>query len=138
MSVGLLIITHEGIGTALLAAATRMLGCCPLTAEILSITEESKRDQLQIQALRMAERLDAGDGVLVLTDLYGSTPANIARSLGAQPAVRVLTGVNLPMLVRLLNYSGLPLDEIAAKAESGGRDGVLMCPGAAAQPEDDG
>jgi PTS system ascorbate-specific IIA component len=137
MSVGLLIITHEGIGATLLAAATRMLGRCPLSAETLSITEESQRDQLQIQAKDIAERLDAGDGVLVLTDLYGSTPANIARSLGTQSAVRVLTGVNLPMLVRLLNYSGLPLDEIAAKAESGGRDGVLMCPGVTAEPEDD-
>jgi PTS system ascorbate-specific IIA component len=129
MSVGLLIITHEAIGGTLLAAATRMLGQCPMVADTLSITEESERDQLQIRALRMAERLDSGDGVLVLTDLYGSTPANIARTLGEAPAVRVLTGVNLPMLVRVLNYPDLPLEELAAKAESGGRDGVLMCPG---------
>jgi PTS system ascorbate-specific IIA component len=124
-----LIITHEDIGATLLAAATRMLGRCPLAADTLSITEESERDRLQVRALRMARRLDTGDGVLVLTDLFGSTPANIARSLGSNRDIRVLTGVNLPMLVRVLNYAALPLEEIAAKAESGGKDGVLLCPG---------
>jgi len=128
MSVGLLIITHKGIGSSLLATATRILGTCPLSAATLSVTEEAERDQLQQQAFQMAEQLDTGDGLLVLTDLFGSTPANIARNLHSQPAVRVLTGVNLPMLVRALNYPTLPLAEIAAKAESGGRDGVLICP----------
>jgi PTS system ascorbate-specific IIA component len=138
MSVGLLIITHGGIGTSLLAAATRMLGRCPLDADTLAITEESERDRLQNRARRMAERLDAGDGVLVLTDLYGSTPANIAGALGSLPAVRVLTGVNLPMLVRVLNYPALPLEEIAAKAQSGGREGVLLCPRGDARTEEAG
>jgi len=128
MSVGLLLITHKGIGTSLLATATRMLGTCPLLADTLSVGEETERDQLQRQALRMAERLDTGDGLLVLTDLFGSTPANIACTLQQKSAVRVVTGVNLPMLVRALNYPGLPLAQMAAKAESGGRDGVLTCP----------
>jgi PTS system ascorbate-specific IIA component len=136
MSVGLLIITHGGIGASLLAAATRMLGRCPLDADTLAVTQESERDRLQDRASRMAERLDAGDGVLVLTDLYGSTPANIASALGSLPAVRVLTGVNLPMLVRVLNYPALPLEEIAVKAESGGRDGVLRCPRETTRAED--
>lgn len=127
MSVGLLIITHKGIGNSLLATATRILGACPLSAGTLSVTEETERDQLQRQALQLADRLDTGDGVLVLTDLFGSTPANIACTLQGRPAVRILTGVNLPMLVRVLNYPTLPLVEIAAKAESGGRDGVFMC-----------
>jgi PTS system ascorbate-specific IIA component len=104
-----------------------MLGGCPLAADTLSVEEESERDQLQALALRMLQRLDEGDGVLVLTDLYGSTPANIARALGSRRSVRVLTGINLPMLVRVLNYPDLPLAEIAIKAESGGRDGVLAC-----------
>ena len=128
MSVGLLIITHNDIGASLLTTATRMLGTCPLPARALAVTEDSERASLEVHALGMAEELDMGDGVLVLTDLFGSTPANIARSLQAHPAVRVLTGVNLPMLVRVLNYPSLPLADIAVKAESGGRDGVLLCP----------
>jgi PTS system ascorbate-specific IIA component len=92
------------------------------------VTEETERDRLMIQALEMAEALNEGDGVLVLTDLFGSTPANIAGSLQSHPWVRVLAGINLPMLVRVLNYPGLPLEEMAAKAESGGQEGVILCP----------
>lgn len=128
MSVGLLIITHNDIGACLLATATRMLGQCPLPAKTLAVHEESQRDSLIRQARRMAAELDGGDGVLVLTDLFGSTPANIATALQADD-VRVLTGVNLPMLVRLLNYAALSLPEIADKALSGGRDGVVLCAG---------
>jgi PTS system ascorbate-specific IIA component len=128
MSVGLLIVTHRDIGASLLGAATRMLGSCPLSAETLAVTEETERDLLLLKALEMARGLNGGDGVLVLTDLFGSTPANIASSLLPHPWVRVLAGVNLPMLVRVLNYPELPLREMAAKAESGGRDGVLLCP----------
>lgn len=128
MSVGLLIITHNGIGAALLAAASRMLGRCPVSAETLGITEEGERDRLIDEARAMAARLDSGDGVLVLTDLFGSTPANIANALQGQ-GVRVVTGVNLPMLVRVLNYCTLSLAELAQKGASGGRDGVVLCAG---------
>lgn len=129
MSVGLLIITHNTIGSALLETATKMLGACPLRAETLEITEDMERDLLLGQARAMAAGLDSGEGVLVLTDLYGSTPANIANAL-ADEGVRVLAGVNLPMLVRVLNYAALPLAELADKGLSGGRDGVLCAQGA--------
>ena len=128
MSVGLLLITHNDIGTSLLETAIRMLGCCPLNAETLSVTNEMERDFLAEQARTMARELDTGQGVLVLTDLFGSTPANIANALEVRSGLHVLSGVNLPMLVRVLNYPALPLTEIAQKALSGGRDGVLLCP----------
>jgi PTS system ascorbate-specific IIA component len=127
MSVGLLIITHGDIGADILKTATRVLGGCPLRAETLAVTEESHRDILELDALKLAQQVDTGEGVLILTDLFGSTPANIARSLQMRPSVRVLAGVNLPMLVRLFNYAHLPLAEIAAKAASGGKDGVVVC-----------
>lgn len=133
MSVGLLIITHNTIGSALLETATKMLGVCPLHAETLEITEAMERDLLLGQARAMAAALDSGDGVLVLTDLYGSTPANIARALAGE-RVRVLAGVNLPMLVRVLNYASLPLAELVDKGLSGGRDGILC----AADPQEAG
>jgi PTS system ascorbate-specific IIA component len=59
--------------------------------------------------------------------MYGSTPSNIACRLHAQANVRVVGGINLPMLVRILNYPRLSLDELVDKAVSGGRDGVLTC-----------
>ena len=127
MSVGLLIITHNGIGAALLGAVTRMLGHCPLRTRVLAVREEGDCDRLRGVAQDLVGVLDAGDGVLVLTDLFGSTPANIAASLQAHPGVRTLSGVNLPMMVRVLNYPDLALDAMAEKAYGGGRDGVLYC-----------
>jgi PTS system ascorbate-specific IIA component len=91
------------------------------------VTDDAERDLLAAQARHMAEALDSGEGVLVLADLFGSSPANIANALTGSGRVHVLTGVNLPMLVRVLNYPRLPLSEIAQKALSGGRDGVLLC-----------
>jgi PTS system ascorbate-specific IIA component len=129
MSVGLLLITHNRIGAELLETATRMLGRCPLAALALPVTVHDDPDLLREEARRCAERLDDGEGVLVLTDLFGSTPANIANALKARERVQVLAGVNLPMLVRVLNYPELELAALAEKALSGGNDGVMRCPG---------
>jgi PTS system ascorbate-specific IIA component len=134
MSVGILIVTHGAIGASLLETAIRMLGGCPLEVRTLAIEQEAQRDRLIDEARGLADALDTGEGLLVLTDLFGSTPANIARTLLDRPDVRMLTGINLPMLVRVLNYPALPLRELAAKAESGGRDGVLRCPEAEEGP----
>jgi mannose PTS system EIIA component len=127
MSVGLLLITHADIGAVLLTAATRMLGGCPVRTGTLAVWQESECERLRAAALEWVAELDAGDGVLVLTDLFGSTPANIATSLQDSAGVRTLSGVNLPMLVRVLNYPDLPLDALTEKALSGGRDGVMAC-----------
>jgi len=129
MSIGLLLITHGAIGASLLATATRMLGGqCPTPTAVLAVTDETQRARIEVEAQRLTQELDQGEGVLVMTDLYGSTPANIACSLqGKTGAIRILAGLNLPMLVRALNYACLPLEELVLKAESGGRNGVLIC-----------
>ena len=98
MNVGVLLITHGDIGNVLLQTAIDVLSVCPLST-----------------------------CVLVLTDLYGSTPSNIACRLHRLSNVRVVSGINLPMLIRVLNYPDLDLDELAHKALTGGRDGVLTC-----------
>jgi PTS system ascorbate-specific IIA component len=127
MSVGVLIITHEGIGSSVLEAATRMLGGCPLRAETLAVALEADAEALRAVADQRASTLDDGDGVLVLTDLYGSTPSNIAASLASRGAVRIVSGLNLPMLVRVLNYPDDDLASLADKAVSGGNRGILLC-----------
>ncbi len=127
MNVGILMITHGNVGAVLLQAATHVLGVCPLTTQTLSAPPDCDPDQIYLEALTITQKLDHGDGVLVLTDLYGSTPCNIACRLHEQHAVSVVAGLNLPMLVRLLNYPDLPLGELTEKAVSGGRDGVQLC-----------
>lgn len=128
MSAAVLLITPYGIGAELLRAATTMLGGCPLRARALAIGPFDDRDQMIAAAEALAADLDDGEGLLVLTDLFGSTPCNIANALGAKHRVRVLSGVNLPMLVRIFNYASLPLDALAFKALSGAQDGVILCP----------
>jgi PTS system ascorbate-specific IIA component len=125
MSVGLLIISHEEIGRALIQTVIQTLGSSPLPVEILSVPKECYPEALAEHARKAAASLDHDAGVLVLTDMYGATPSNIAlRLTGAK--VRIVTGLNLPMLMRVLNYSQLGLDQLAEKAVSGGREGVFL------------
>ena len=125
MSVGLLLISHNELGPQLLETATKMLGRCPLTTETLVVSIHSDPALMQEQALAMSRDLDQGDGVLILTDMFGSTPSNIASRVLESDHSTLVTGLNLPMLVRVLNYADLTLPELAEKALSGGRDGVL-------------
>jgi PTS system mannose-specific IIA component len=129
MSVGLLIVTHARIGEQLLETAKSMLGICPLQTAYIVVSQYCDPDNLLDEAQRVCEALDQGDGVLVLTDIYGSTPSNIANRLAGETrrSMQVIAGINLPMLVRVLNYPSLNLHELVNKALSGGHDGILLC-----------
>jgi len=126
MSVGLLVISHDGIGPAILGTATFMLNGCPLNSRLLAASRDCDPEELITDASEQIRLLDEGDGVLILTDLIGSTPSNIARQLAENNNVRIITGLNLSMLIRALNYPQLGLEELADKALSGGRDGIIM------------
>ena len=126
MSVGLLLITHEGIGTAMVAVATRLLRQLPLRTEAFEVPFDGDPDALLPQASAALRRVDGGQGVLVLTDLYGATPSNLAATLSRLGTpVRRVSALSLPMLLRVLNYPELPLDELPAVAAAGARNGVL-------------
>jgi PTS system ascorbate-specific IIA component len=127
VNVGVLLLTHGDIGNVLLNTAIEVLGVCPLSACVLSAPAGCDPEKIYTEAHAALNDLDSGDGVLVLTDLYGSTPSNIACKLQSRSQVRVISGLNLPMLIRVLNYPGLELDALASKAITGGRDGVLSC-----------
>ena len=101
-----------------------MLGDTTVPAKLLNASAEDDPDQLMARAEEMIEALDNGHGVLVLTDLGGSTPSNIAAKLARVKNIRIVGGVNIPMLLRVLNYPDLDLDGLTEKALSGGRDGI--------------
>ena len=126
MTVGILLITHTDLGQSLLRSARAILAAQPAHAEAIGVPGDSDPERVFEQALETCRRLDQGDGVLVLTDLYGSTPSNIAARLAEHHNVLVLAGVNLPMLVRALNYRASPLGELGDKALCGARDGVVL------------
>jgi PTS system ascorbate-specific IIA component len=127
MSVGILLITHEGIGSALVASATRLLGQLPLRAEALEVPYDADAEALLPIASAAVRRVDGGAGVLVLTDLYGATPSNLAAKVAQLgTSVRRVSAVNLPMLLRIMNYAELDLDELPAVAAAGARNGVIQ------------
>lgn len=122
--VGLLIITHNNVGGAVFDAAISVLGSCPMPFEILPISQNCDPEERFEKAKQYVEKLNQSDGVLVITDMYGSTPSNIASKL-VSDNVTTITGLNLPMLVRVMNYPNLSLDKLANKAVSGGQTGVI-------------
>ncbi|OOZ40882.1 PTS fructose transporter subunit IIA [Solemya pervernicosa gill symbiont] len=125
--VGLLLITHNRTGNELLSTARTMLGNLPMPCYALAIDRDDDPEQIICGAHATIAELDQGDGLLILTDIYGSTPSNIANRLAVDIEARVVSGVNLPMVIRVLNYSDLNLQMLTEKAVSGGQDGVIRC-----------
>ena len=127
MSVGVMLMTHEAVGQALISAAHHVLPKLPLKVEAVEVPGQSDPDVMRMLTERHARELDQGEGVLVLADLYGATPCNIGLSLSSLGVrLRCVSGLNLPMLLRVLNYSEKPLDELAEIAASGGRGGIFI------------
>lgn len=126
MSVNIIIITHNEIGDALISAATSTLGTLPLPTTAVRVTYNTDPETLVDKLKKVMKNLHAEDGYLVLTDLYGSTPSNIASSISQFEKVKVVSGLNLPMLIRLMNYPNLELEQLTQKALSGGKDGIVV------------
>ncbi|MDQ3563847.1 MAG: PTS sugar transporter subunit IIA [Pseudomonadota bacterium] len=125
MSVGILIIGHDNVGESLRDNAVKTFGAEPLPLAVVSIGRDCEPERAHAQASAMIQALDQGDGVLVLTDICGATPCNIATRLLGEARVKIVTGVNLPMLLRVLNYADLGLERLVDKAITGGRDGIV-------------
>ena len=123
--IGVVIVAHENLGESLIRCVTHVLGSRPPGIESLTIGSHDEAFSLLPQARKLVATLDQGEGVLVLTDIYGATPANLACKLIVAGKVEVVTGVSLPMLVRALTYRERGLATMVSKAVSGGRDGVL-------------
>jgi len=127
MSVGILLVTHEGVGTALIAVATRLLRQLPLKIEAFEVPFDADPETLLPQASAALRRVDGGFGVLLLTDLYGASPSNLATRLARLGTpVRRVSALSLPMLLRVMNYAELDLDELPAVAAAGARNGVII------------
>jgi PTS system ascorbate-specific IIA component len=127
MPVGVLLVTHEGIGSALLAVLGKLMPSLPLRTEAFEVGFRDDPDAMLPAASAALRRVDGGDGVLVLTDVYGATPSNVAARLSRLGTpVRRVSALNLPMLLRVMNYAELPLDELPAVAAAGARNGVIL------------
>jgi len=127
MTVGLLIVAHDKIGTAMKNTAISLVGKCPLPIESLELFRDCDTDASLVTAQNLINKLDQGDGVLILTDLFGSTPYNITAKLGTCETIAIIAGLNLPMLIRAMNYPALTLEEMTEKVLNGGKNGIVLC-----------
>jgi len=123
--IGILIITHGNLGDSLMECAAHVLGKRPEQVATLAIATRDEPSEMLSRALEITSKLNSGDGVLVLSDMYGATPCNIVAKLLQPGIVEGVAGVNLPMLVRAMTYRHESLARLVEKAVSGGREGVV-------------
>ena len=123
--VGIILITHGTLGESLIQCATHVLSSHPLRVLHVAVNRDEAPEQVQARALDCIRQVDAGRGVLLLTDMLGATPSNIATRLLAPGRIEAVAGVSLPMLIRAITYREQPLATVVRKAVSGGTDGVV-------------
>jgi mannose PTS system EIIA component len=123
--IGILLVTHNGLGDSLVDCVQHVMGGVPPNLKVLSVLADDDPQHKEGEARALIAQLDTGAGVLLLADLFGATPCNIARRLHQPGRVEGLAGVNLPMLLRAVCHSARPLAEVAEKALESGRGCVL-------------
>jgi len=126
--IGILIISHGTLGESLIHCASHVLNKRPTRVKQLSVTAQDDPALLLPQARTLIRELNGSEGVLVLTDMYGGTPCNIASKLVIPGKIEAVAGISLPMLIRVLNYRDRDLQTIVTKAISGGCEGVMRVP----------
>lgn len=127
MTCGILLLTHPGVGTSLLEVATRLLRQLPLKTEAFEVPFDADLDALLPQASAAMRRIEGEGGVLLLTDLYGASPSNLAARLARLGTpVRRVSALSLPMLLRVMNYPEQGLDQLPATAAAGARNGAII------------
>ena len=124
--IGLLIVTHCDLGKELLNAAEFIVGRME-SAESVSITQSLDSEEIMKEIEKKLTALYQGDGILILTDMFGGTPSNISLSFLQEEKVEVLTGVNLPMVIAIAqNRPNMGLSELAEKAQEAGRMSISL------------
>lgn len=122
---GFMIIAHAPLASSLKAVAAHAFPDCLPVVEALDVAADTPPDQIEAQARAMLERVRKPEA-LIFTDVFGATPCNVAQRLADGTQVRVIAGVNVPMLWRSLCYSNESLDAVIARAVAGATQGVMQ------------
>lgn len=123
--IGILLITHGSYGEALVQNVSHVLNKRPPQVMQLGLTSQDDPLDILPMAREILALVDKGDGVLILTDIFGASPANLALKLLERGRVEGLTGVNMPMLLRALTYRDKGMETLLVRARDGGRDGII-------------
>lgn len=124
--IGLVVATHGDLGEALLATVTMIVGT-PVQSRAVSLSHDHSPTELQELLSKAINDVNQGAGVLVMVDMFGGTPANIGMTLVVPGQLELLTGVNLPMLLKFMTYrERFPLGELAELLREQARDGIVL------------
>lgn len=129
--VRILLIAHAPLAHALREAALHVFNDCGGTVLALDVQAQAEPEDT-LKAARALLEHDDDAPLLVLTDIFGATPSNVALRLAEGRNARVLTGMNLPMLLRSWCYRDEPLENLAARAQAGGTQGIVLAGGGSA------
>lgn len=124
--IGIFLITHGTLGEALIQCACHVLNRRPDNVIQLGLSGQDDPLDILPEARRLLATVDKGHGVVILTDIYGATPANVALKLLEPGRVEGIAGVNLPMLLRVLTYRERDMNTLVERAITGGCEGVLQ------------
>ena len=124
--IGLVLVTHGRLATEFRSALEHVVGP-QRQIEAITIGPDDDVEQRRKDIIEAVKRVDSGEGVAILTDMFGGTPSNLAISVMGRPKVEVLAGINLPMLVKLAKVRDeCPLTEAVAAAQDSGRKYITI------------
>lgn len=124
MSVALLLVTHKHIGNDMLMITSSILNDELNNTACVEIPMDADIESMKNRVARTLATLSTDEGILILTDSFGSTPCNIANAFLDNKNSSLVSGLNLPMLIRIMNYRSLPLAELEQVAVEGGKQGI--------------
>ena len=128
--IGITIVTHRQLGDALIDAAGFILGNKPEAVASVSIDINDKVDALRSDIAKAIKMVQQEEGVLVLTDMFGGTPSNLSYSFLEEGKVEVISGVNLPMLIKAVgSREKMALSDLAVHLETYGKKSISMASG---------
>ena len=126
MSVALLFITHEGIAASLLNIGEAIIQKTNNNLSHIETPMDADTESIAQDIENKLSQLDLDDGVLFITDIYGSTPSNVAQKIASKYKADLISGINLPMVIRLLNYRDEDKPSLIQKALTGARHGIQL------------
>ncbi|HMN63488.1 MAG TPA: PTS fructose transporter subunit IIA [Burkholderiaceae bacterium] len=122
--IGIMVVSHEPLGTALIHCTRHVYGRLPMQLAALDVIPDEDPEIAFAAGQELLARINDGSGALVLTDVYGATPSRVAMRLAVPGRVRVLAGVNLPMLLKAISNRRMPVDELCELLVASAREAI--------------
>ena len=123
---GILVVAHNALGESLVDCVRHVLGRTPENVRVLSVYADDDPQQKLAEGHALVQQLNRGNGVLILADIFGATPSNVARQLCKEEHIMGVAGVNLPMLLRVVCHPNKTMPELAQIALNGGRECIVL------------